>query len=311
MKILEYDEIDPLGAFNVSLLALDFAFTPERAAHIRRTDPRPFPCLAVYAVEGDLVLGQVGVFRLPVMTAEGPEDIGGVWAVSTHPQYAGRGVASLLLEEAHARMRAAGLRFSSLGTNRWRVSHKLYRRHGYEDVQVWGSALARWEIAHQPTRLRARPLQPKGLDFVEQIFQGAAPDYLGFSRWSLPFAPLWDKVNPADVWVIWKHDLPVGFAFVQLHQNVIKISHLLLPPELDAAEAVAAVISNLKASYVQVTFTRPSDMLSLQQLGYQVAYPSWNAFMVAPIVPGVTAADARCLLGIGTDNFLISWLDTT
>ena len=59
MKILEYDEIDPLGAFEVSMLALDFALTPSLAAHIRESDPRPFPFLALYAVEADQVLGKL------------------------------------------------------------------------------------------------------------------------------------------------------------------------------------------------------------------------------------------------------------
>jgi hypothetical protein len=33
--------------------------------------------------------------------------------------------------------------------------------------------------------------------------------------------------------------------------------------------------------------------------------------MVKPLVPEVTAEDARRAFGIGTDRFLISWLDTT
>ena len=103
MKILEYDEVDPFSALNVAMLALDFPFTPEHATHLRQTDPRPFPCLTVNAVEDNLVLGQVGVFRLPMISSEGREDVGGIWAVSTHPAYSGRGIASALLDEAHNR----------------------------------------------------------------------------------------------------------------------------------------------------------------------------------------------------------------
>lgn len=33
--------------------------------------------------------------------------------------------------------------------------------------------------------------------------------------------------------------------------------------------------------------------------------------MVKPLAAEVTAEDARRLFGIGTDRFLISWLDTT
>jgi hypothetical protein len=52
MKILEYDEVDPLGVFYLNMLALEFPLTAEHVAHIRRTDPRPFPFFTLYAVEG-------------------------------------------------------------------------------------------------------------------------------------------------------------------------------------------------------------------------------------------------------------------
>jgi len=319
MKILEYNDVDPLQVLHLTLLALDFPFTPERAAHLRRTDPRPFPCFTVNAVEDDMVLGQVGVFRLPMISTEGREDVGGVWAVSTHPLHAGRGVASALLEEAHTRMRAAGLRFSTLGTSRSGVAYRLYQKHGYVDMNVWATALARWEAAHQPTRLRAQPATAalseskgqEGFEFVETIFQNLAGDYLGFAWRHTPFIRLRDKVNLEDIWVVGENRAPVGFVFANKNELLLKVNLQILRADLDAAEAVAAVVSQLKASYVQVTLSRPADIASLRRAGWQMAHPNWEAFMVKPLVPEVTAADARRLFGIGTDRFLISWLDVT
>jgi len=311
MKILEYDDVNPESVFNLTKLALDFPLTPEYAEHIRRTDPRPFPCLAVCAVEDELVIGLVGVFRLPMITTEGREDMGGVWAVSTHPNYAGRGVASRLLDEAHTRMREAGLRFSTLGTDRYRVGYKLYRKHGYEDMNVWATALARWETAHQSTRLRAQPAGPAGYDFVEEVFEKIARDYLGFAWRHSPFIRLRDKVSLEDIWILWENDQSIGYALAHGNKTILNISNLLLRNGVDAAEAVAAVASGLKTSYVQVKVSRPIEMASLRRAGYQVAHPDWGAFMVKPLVPEVTVEDARRLLAIGTDRFLISWLDTT
>ena len=74
MRILEYDDVDPHKVMYLNKLALDFPFTPESAARLRQTDPRPFPCLAVYAVEDEVVIGQVGVFRLPMISVQGRED---------------------------------------------------------------------------------------------------------------------------------------------------------------------------------------------------------------------------------------------
>jgi len=311
MKIVEYNDVDPIKVLCVNQLALEFALTPEKVAHIRQTDPRPFPCLAIYAVEDGIVLGQVGIFRLPMISTEGREDVGGIWAVSTHPQYAGQGIASRLLEEAHTRMRDAGLRFSTLGTDRYRVAYNLYRQHGYEETNVWATALARWETAHQPTRLRAQLPGPEGHDIVEQVFKNIASDYLGFAWRHTPFVRLHDTVSPENIWILWEHQQPVGYALVHVDKSMLKITNLLLRDGIDAAEAIAAVVVRTKMPYIQVRVSRPSEVASLQRAGYQVAHPTWDAFLVKSLIPEVTADDTRRLFGIGTDRFLISWLDVT
>jgi len=311
MNILEYDEVDTFQVLQLNLLALEFALTPEHVTHIRRTDPRPFPFFAIYAVEDDKVLGQVGVFRLPMISKEGREDVGGVWAVSTHPQYAGRGIASGLLEEAHARMRQAGLRFSTLGTNRYRVAYRLYQQHGYEDMRVLATALARWETAHQPTRLRARPTGPEGFNLVESIFEKVASDYLGFAWRHTPFSPLRDKVDIGGVWILWENNRPVGYAITQESKAILNISSLLLSRDVDVIEAVAAVVNERKTPFVKVKINRPIEIQSLRKAGFHVAQPTWGGFMLKPLVPNVAVEDARRLFGIGTDRFLISGLDIT
>lgn len=311
MKILEYNNVDPLQVLNLTFLALDFPFTPEYAAHLRRTDPRLFTCLTVNAVENNMVLGQVGVFRLPMMSSEGREDVGGVWAVSTHPHYTGRGVASALLEDAHTRMRAAGLRFSTLGTSRSGVAYRLYQKHGYVDMNVWATALARWELAHQPTRLRAQPVGEEGYAFVDRIFENLSGDYLGFAWRHQPFIRLRDKVSLEEIWILWENTEPTGFVFAHKEDSLLKINIQLLRMGMDPVEVVATLASKLKTPYVQVIMSRPSDIASFQRAGWQVAHPTWNAFMVKPLLPELIADDARRLFGMGTDRFLISWLDTT
>lgn len=311
MKILHYDEVDPLGVLQLNLLALDFALTPEHASHIRRTDPRPFPFFAIYAVEKKQVLGQVGVFRLPMISTEGREDVGGVWAVSTHPHNAGQGVASILLKEAHSRMLESGIRFSTLGTNRFRTAYRLYQRHGYEDMHVLASALGRWETAHQPTRLCAIPATTDGYDLIEAIYNDIAVNYLGFAWRHTPFAMLRDKVNIEDLWILRKNGDYAGYAIARLEKNMLNISNVFLRQEISVVEAVAAVANEIQSWYVRVSLSRPSEISNLRNSGFQIAHPTWGAFMLKPLVPEVTVENARQLFGIGTDRFLISWMDMT
>ena len=208
-------------------------------------------------------------------------------------------------------MRNAGLRFSTLGTGRSRVSHKLYQRHGYVDMNVWATALTRWETAHQPTHLCAQPLGSGGYDFVEKLFADLANNYLGFAWRHTPFARLRDKVNPEEIWILWENNTAVGYVFARKENSILLINVQVLRMDINATEAIAAITSELHASYVQVSMSRPSDIDSLRRAGWQVAHPDWGAFMVKPLLSDKTAEDARCLFGIGTDRFLISWLDTT
>ena len=134
MKILEYSQVDPLEVLHLNLLGLGFSLTPERAETIRYEDPRTFPFFCIYGqVDGNLA-GQVGVFRLPVMSTEKADEVGGLWAVSIHPSFSRQQIAHRLLEEAHERMRTAGLSFSTVVMNRHQVSHEFYRKLKYEVV---------------------------------------------------------------------------------------------------------------------------------------------------------------------------------
>ena len=91
----------------------------------------------------------------------------------------------------------------------------------------------------------------------------------------------------------------------------MSISSLLLSKDAEITEAIAAVVNEIKTAYVKVKISRPVEIDSLKRAGYQVAHPTWGAFMLKPLLPDVTVDDARRLFGIGTDRFLISWLDVS
>ena len=205
MTIYEYDEVDPLEVLHLNLLCLDFALTPERAARLRRLDPRPFSFLAVYAKEEGRVAGQVGVFRLPVVSLDGAQEVGGVWAVSTHPAYARRGIATRLLDEAHARMRIAGLRYSTLGTQRDRVAYSLYRRLGYEDVAYASSVRS---PARRCLSCRRESGANRGCSCPWVTACSSRRALPGFARRHLPFFLLGRAriFTARTLWLLWRQD---------------------------------------------------------------------------------------------------------
>jgi hypothetical protein len=56
---------------------------------------------------------------------------------------------------------------------------------------------------------------------------------------------------------------------------------------------------------------RPGDLETLYQADYRIARSDWGTLMLKPLVDEMTAKDAQQLMGIGTDRFLVSWLDVT
>ena len=314
MRIVEYDEADPAGVFALNLLSLEWSLTPERVALIRRLDPRPFPFFALYAVEDDCVAGQVGVYRQPMLTIEGPEDVGGACAVCTHPSFNRRGIAARLLEETHARMRAAGLRFSTLGTARHRAAYSVYRRQGYEDLFATTSTFARLESVAREASLRAERAGTERLALADAFFPLAAAGGLGFARRHAGFIAMMaaiGDVQPDDVWLIWDGREMVGYAMAKMVESALTVGDLLLLQGVDAAQAVAALVQALQPAYVRVRIHRPSVAASLRRAGYPAERPDWSTFMVKPLAPDVTTDDARRLFAVGTERFLISSIDVT
>jgi len=310
MEILAYDQVDPEDVFHITMLALGSALTPEISEHLQRTAHPPHPDLSVCAVEDDMVVGYAGVYPQPVLTIAGWEDVGCFWAVCIHPQYTGRGIATRLLEEVHVRMHAIGLRFSIFHTKRSLSAYQLFRRSGYEDMEIWATAVARWETAHQPTRLRAVPPDQGGYDLTEQVFRDAARGLLGFTLRQKPFSRLQERVKLDEIQILWENDQPVGFALTSVDRSILYIRDLILKNGVNPGEAAAVLASREKTAFVYVKASRPVEIASLMQAGYQIAHPDWSAFLVKPLAPDVTLQEARRIFGIGTDRFLISCMDT-
>ena len=313
MKIVEYDAVDPLGVLHLNLSSLGYALTPERAALIRRVDARPFPFFGVYAVEDGVVVGQVGVYRLPMVSTEGREDVGGVCAVCTHPAFERRGIASRLLDEAHERMRAAGLRFSTLGTARYRMAYALYRRLGYEDAVTSASALIRRE-AIGTSNLQTERAGKERLPLTDEIFRRAASNHLGFAWRHESFINTLVTVGDVGldtVWLLRDGEQIAGYAIVNITEAIATVSDLVLVDGVEAVSAVAAIARASNVSYVRVAMSRPAVIAGLRQAGDPVARPDWGTFMIKPLTSEVTVEDARRLFGIGTDRYLMAWMDVT
>lgn len=308
MKILAYNDVDPMEVLQLNLLGRDAVFSPESVAALRRADPRVFPWLTLNALERGSVAGQVGAFRLPVVSTEGESQVGGVWGFVVRPDVRRREVCVALLEELHARMRAEGIRFSVVFIDPQSTGRRVFARHGYRELHSPGSAFARWQTAYQPTRLSAGLAGPAGYERVEFLFSEIAGESLGFSRRPAPFPPL-RAVNPGHLWMFGQAGEAAGYALAHTDRSVLKVSHLLLKAGVNVAEAVAALTANLRASFVHVEINHPTEYSDLQRGGYRLNRRANGILLICPLYPGLTVKDAQQLFGVTTGQFMFSRLD--
>ena len=106
-------------------------------------------------------------------------------------------------------------------------------------------------------------------------------------------------------------DTAVGCAIATVSESILNVSDLLVDDRINPASAVTAIARIANAEYIQARINHPAEQQGFQRAGYKIAQPAWGTFMVKPLTSDVTTEAARRLYGIGTERFLISWLDTT
>ena len=187
MRILTFDELpaalEPSRAL-LQMIAFSSFYTRTEMRVWRQKTRRMADYAGVFAVEGDRVLGEVYVLRIPYTFPEGTELIGGLATVTTNPDERRSGIAAALIREAHQRERDAGIRYVTLWTNPSWGAHALYEKLGYRDVYSSPWAV-RQRTSRVPLRRRARGIRfarPSDLEAIEQLHDRSAEGRLGFCR---------------------------------------------------------------------------------------------------------------------------------
>lgn len=318
MKIVTYDEVDPFDVLDLNVLCFNFALTPELVAKIRRLDRRPFPFFALYAVDQGQLLGQVGVFQVPLMTAEGPSEAGAIWAMCVHPAYSRQGIGSALLREAHRRMRSAGLPFSTLGTSRHWVAHPFYRRHGYLDLAHFASALAQRSALPDgvASRWTIRQATPADLPAADDLFRRAAASKTGFSRRQDSFMEMMVQVGDIlsldQLRMIHRGPDLAGYAAVHESETLLAINNFLLLDGVPVVGAAAALRSAAGAPYVRIISNNHSPYMSdLRQAGFRVTVSTLDVTMIKSLREEMTLDQLRRLFDAASGRFMMSGFDVT
>ncbi len=199
MRILRYDEVDPLEAVRLSTAAFHRALQPEQIEALVRKEPRHAYGYGVYAVERGRVLAQAVPLRFPVRLRSGVEPVGGIAGVCSLPSEWGRGFARRLMEHLHAMFRADGLRIAALTTSRNIRGYGLYARLGYVDLAPFfvGTKALRGP-RRRPDGVRVRRAHTRDHGAMHALYREATEGLLGWTERSAAELPAHTAIFPTE-----------------------------------------------------------------------------------------------------------------
>jgi GNAT superfamily N-acetyltransferase len=265
---------------------------PERIDRIRFAG-RPFQEYeSLYAIDEGIPLSRVGWIRVPFRSSRSSQVVCGLADVVTRADAMRRGLATLLVEEAHRRARAQGLRWSFLWTRRSWGSHRAYEKIGYRDVYSPSVALhrtpARSEMSGPPSGWSVRAARTKDADLLEKLLSSSTHGRIGF----LPRTKGWFEARfklgwrrPSEFRIFTYRRRAVGYAQVAIDRSDLISRELVVTrsefarPVLDHLEAMAR---GRWIVFGSTTFVRDEEP-ELERRKYRVLRWSHGTLMACPL----------------------------
>jgi GNAT superfamily N-acetyltransferase len=310
MEILTYDEVDADGVTLLDWTCFRWHLTRDLADRLRRQDPWLPDSFALYAVEDDEAVAQVGTAFVDTDTVDGKETVGFIWGVCTLPGSARRGYATALMAESHRIMRERGVRIAVLGTRRSFVAYDLYHRLGYRDFGNFSGFMKRCSRGQDTDVSFTKESTPEGR---ERIYRRHVDGLFGFTR---RFTSVMEvrEMNfhdgPYTTGNFHRDGETIGYAIAKATPGMLNLLEVCTIEIEDVPDCIAAVERNLKPVHVAYAWTPRRAMVEqLETAGFSAIHPTWGSFMALDINGDLDIAGIESLYGVPDDRFEMTDLD--
>ena len=245
----------------------------------RKKGPRKFPYpdhTGLYAVdENNDLLSRVEVHRVPFRTREGLEQVSCISSVATRPDAAGRGLATRLLEEAHARERKAGINFSLLWTRSSWIAHRIYERLGYQDILSFPYALKYIPRSfNAKTKARLFPASKKDAQAIVDMHDTMTKNWYGFT----PRREYW--LQKTKGWhVLQRNKDPLAYLLLIPGTGNIACGEILASKHVPDELMLSSLEEKAKGKWL--VLYGPAVKQNLSERGYAISSKAWGVLMAA------------------------------
>jgi predicted acetyltransferase len=304
MEIKLYDEVkDDYGVTIEGLSAAAFwgYWSRERIELERKHHPFHSKEFAIYALEDEEIIGQVKPYEFPIETTEGPETVGGIGGVLTHPLHARKGIARRLLEKTHEMYLEKGIRYSFLRTARSLVAYDFYTKLGYDFV-----AGMPYAIKDLPKKRKKAPKLDSCTSYkqgegMSEVFDSYVDGLLGwvhrpkdFFSWRIRES----FISKDEIALVKGKDSKVqGYALKSKKNDIMEVVEIAAPSEDVFNKLCRGLVVKGTNSMIFWEIHNPVSMKRLVQLGFTIFKDSWGCNMAVDLKGGLKGEKLRALVG--------------
>lgn len=316
LRIVEYDELPAAWEPQVQLLDASTGWMPLDFRRLKEARKLGYPAadyFALYAVEKDEVQSVVRVLRIPYTTQGGTKKtVSAIQGVVTRREQSRQGLARELLDEVHAREKAAGYGFAMLWTGYSNVAHNLYNSIGYVDVYTPNLAMVRCDMPKaKPRDYEIRVGKKSDAEIIEKLHAESTKGRVGFTPRPKGLVLALFKlglVKPDSLRLILFHGEPVGYVQLQKGSGWIRSEEVVLSKNAEPEHVVELLESEAAPGWFVLFGTFVGDSLGfLRRRGYSFTDYAHFGLMVRPLVE--LHHDLRRELGMTARSFTCHFLD--
>ncbi|UCE74507.1 MAG: GNAT family N-acetyltransferase [Methanomassiliicoccales archaeon] len=302
--------MDGQQVLELNIKCFGWFLSPDQVKFIRGVDSRAPDYFALYAVEDETVQSQVGVVTLDTQSASGVEKVGYIWGVATRPSFARKGYAKKLMEKAHERLSAEGIRYSFLGTGKSLVAYHLYQKLGYKDLTLLKRGLKRCKAQEQGDISFNSKINN---EIIVDLFSEYSKNLFGFIKRPKNFLEVrkaWSWMPYDLVGGFFEGETPIGYVVASTEGKVIKIRELCCPKIEDINKCITALESESRFEYMVLECVIGSYGISaFMESGFNLFDESWGVLMVKDLTQGNTIEEIRNSYGFEEMKFHMTSID--
>ena len=313
MKILHYDEVDPIEVFQLNINALWWSLTPARVETYIKYDNRWSDDTFLYMVHKGKVVSQVMGLRIPTKTVDGEEMALGVAGVATHPAYQRQGFSTILMEELHERSRKEGIRTSFLFTRASFYAYNLYKKLGYRDISGFPKCTKRFNNKKKPKKSVLRKFRKKDVAELDKVFKQFSRDLYGHVLRQKKYFGWRFKISETlkDLLRVVETDKGIGgYILKRPSGKDLFVEEFVIPSKRTTDRVFNELERQEKGDYITAfPLAGRKQEEYIEARGYTMDMLSWGRCMAAPLAKNLTYKQLWRLYQINEGKFCILPLD--